>query len=237
MDFITLRPTPILNTPHFHKVFGKALPFDKQKLVRAVEMVALQGMVFQVVKEEENGILQVKTVDYPSPIPIYLDKRSGKFVTPKKSPEKVLPSMEVILGRLKSKLGTPYVWGGNCSGGIPEWTKWYPPQKKLTPLEETHWMVRGVDCSGLLYEATDGFTPRNTSELMKFGEEVSLENVKPLDIIVYRDHVIIALNKDQVIESDHSRGGVVISPLKNRISEIEKPFKVRRFHPVSFQTP
>lgn len=199
-------------------------------------MVALPGMVFQVVKEEENGILQVKTVEYPSSIPIYLDKRSGKYTSHEKGREKELPSMEVILERIKSKVGTPYVWGGNYSAGIPEWLKWYPPQKKLTPFEEIHWMLRGVDCSGLLYEATDGFTPRNTSELMKFGEEVSLEDVKQLDMILYRGHVIIALNKDQVIESDHSRGGVVISQLEERVSKIKKPFMVRRFHPVSFQT-
>jgi|JI10StandDraft_1071094.scaffolds.fasta_scaffold02890_4 hypothetical protein len=234
MTFIIRQPTPILNTPHFHKVFGESLPFDEKKLVRELEMIALPEMVFEVVHQEEKGIFQVRSDDYPS-FPLYLDGRAGEFSSKKRSREKRLPEMELILERMRAKVGVSYVWGGNYSLGISEWLKWYPPQKKLTPFEEIHWTFRGVDCSGLLYEATDGFTPRNTSELMTFGEEISLRDVKPLDMILYPGHLIIALNKEEVIESNHDKGGVIISSMERRLSEIKKPFIIRRFHPDAFQ--
>lgn len=236
MDFITNQPTPLLNTPNFVKVFNKTLPFDEQKLVRELEMIALPKMVFQVIKEELGTILQVTTIEYPSSTSLYLDSRAGKFIPSGSVREKRLPSVNQILERMKSKVGIPYVWGGNYSLGIPEWLKWYPPMKKLSPFEEIHWTFRGVDCSGLLYEATEGYTPRNTSELMTFGKEVSLDHVKPLDMILYKGHVIIALNSEEVIESNHHYGGVRISPLGKRVAEIDQPFMVRRFHPTSFQT-
>lgn len=235
MDFITHSPTPILNTPNFKEVYGERLPFDEQKLVREVEMIALPGMVFVVLQEVKEGILQVKTDDYPSSQCLYLDRRAGDRAIDNRKMKRELPSIDVILSRMVSKVGVPYVWGGNYSPGIPEWAVWYPPKKVLTSYEEHHWLFKGVDCSGLLYEATDGVTPRNTSWLMKFGVEVVLEDVKPLDLILYPGHVIIALNKSEVIESSHEKGGVLISPLKKRIEEITKPMMVRRFHPASFQ--
>ncbi|MCP5505479.1 MAG: C40 family peptidase [Chlamydiales bacterium] len=237
MDFITHSPTPILNTPHFKKVYGERLPFDDQELVREVEMIALPGMVFEVIQEEKEGILQVKTDDYPSASSLYLDARAGEKALSIKKRKVELPSVEMILSRMVSKVGTPYVWGGNYSAGIPEWAEWYPPKDMLTSFEEAHWLFKGVDCSGLLFEATNGFTPRNTSWLMKYGIEIALTDVKPLDLILYPGHVIIVLDENEVIESNHEKGGVLISPLEQRISEIKKPMMVRRFHPASFQTP
>lgn len=237
MDFITHSPTPILNTPDFKNIYGESLPFDDQKLVREVEMIALPGMVFHVLQEEKEGILKVQTDDYPSSQCLYIDRRAGGWANDSQKKNRELPPVDVILSRMVAKVGTPYVWGGNYSSGIPEWATWYPPGKKLTPLEEQHWLFRGVDCSGLLYEATDGVTPRNTSWLMKYGVEIVLEDVKPLDLILFPGHVIIALDKSEVIESNHEKGGVLISPFKKRIAEIRKPMMVRRFHPTSFRIP
>ena len=233
--FEAIRPTPILSTPDFSKVFGSALPFDSKGLLREVEMIALPGMVFHVVQEMEHDILQVGTPRYPCS-PLYLNKRAGRLTDQQEERPKVLPSIETILERMKKMVGLPYIWGGNWSSAIPEWKEWYPPKNKLSVLEETHWTFKGVDCSGLLYESTDGFTPRNTSELMDFGIEVMFDDVKPLDMILYKGHVIIALSEDEVIESNHTYGGVRISPLKKRIAEIAVPFTFRRFHPDAFQT-
>ena len=97
-------------------------------------------------------------------------------------------------------------------------------------------MLTGLDCSGLLYEASRGMTPRNTSDLMHFGKQVTLESIQPLDLILYSGHVIIALSNREVIESGLEFGGVVLHPLEERIAKITKPFTVRRFHPASFQT-
>ncbi|HPE85225.1 MAG TPA: hypothetical protein PLO43_03500, partial [Chlamydiales bacterium] len=90
----------------------------------------------------------------------------------------------------------------------------------------------GVDCSGLLYEASYGLTPRNTSELISFGEERSLENLQPLDLLVWKGHVVIVLDPYHTIESRLGKG-VVITPLADRLSEIERELAtdlfVRRF--------
>jgi len=64
--FVVEKPTPILNTPYFKKVFGCVLPFDEQNLVREVEMIALPGMVFEVIQSKEDHVLEVKTCSYPA---------------------------------------------------------------------------------------------------------------------------------------------------------------------------
>lgn len=234
MYFINEKATPILNTPQFTKVFGKALPFDDKGLVRAVEMIALPGTVFKLIEEKDEHILKVTTEDYPYPTPLYIDERSGAFHLQASPRKKVLPPVEEIIHNMKKSVGLPYVWGGNYCMGISEWKELYPPQRKLSTLEETHWTFHGVDCSGLLYEATNGFTPRNTSGLMTFGKEVLMKAVQPLDLILYPGHVIIALDDREVIESKDSYGGVRVSPIDKRLAEIEGPFTLRRFHPASF---
>lgn len=93
--------------------------------------------------------------------------------------------------------------------------------------------LKGLDCSGILYEATNGYTPRNTSKLVTFGNPVEIadlsideiiQKVDPLDIIVWRGHMMVILDRDKIIESredydksvDGCQGGV----------------KVRALHPV-----
>ncbi len=237
MYFINEKATPILNTPHFNEVFGDSLPFDDQELVRAVEMIALPRTVFKVVGEKEDYILEVTTEEYPSSISLYIDGRSGSFHSEARERKKELLPPDEVIKIFYSKLGIPYVWGGNYSLGIPEWKTLYPPKKKLSSIEETHWTFHGLDCSGLLYEATGGYTPRNTSELFSFGKEISFEEIAPLDLIIFPGHVIIVLNDREVIESNHTYGGVRISPLDKRLSEIEDSITLCRFHPAFFQIP
>ncbi|MCP5503971.1 MAG: C40 family peptidase [Chlamydiales bacterium] len=234
MFFINDKPTPILNTPYFSDVYGESLPFDDEMLVRAVEMIALPNMIFHVVGKKGGTIIEVTTENYPSPIPLYVDSRFGTFCKNATQIERQLPSPEVIIERMKKNVGLPYIWGGNYSKGIPEWKKFYPPQKKLSPFEEAHWTFHGLDCSGILYEATEGCTPRNTSEMMTYGKEVSLEDIKPLDLILYPGHVVIAIENSETIESQHSSGGVVIRSLEKRLSKISGPYLLRRFHPAFF---
>ncbi|QVL57817.1 MAG: C40 family peptidase [Simkaniaceae bacterium] len=237
MYFINDIATPILNTPYFSEVFGRQLPFDDQKLVRVVEMIALPRTVFKVIEKKKDHILEVSTEAYPSSTPLYIDERCGSLGSDGKARKKSLPPPEEILKRMKNQQGLPYVWGGNYGEGISEWKSLYPPQKELSSFEETHWTFHGVDCSGLLYQATDGYTPRNTSGLMTFGKEVPLEDIKPLDLILFPGHVIIALGDGKVIESSHLHGGVVINLFDKRLSEIEVPITLRRFHPAFFERP
>jgi len=99
--------------------------------------------------------------------------------------------------------------------------------------------LKGLDCSGLLYYATNGYTPRNTSSLLNYGKPVQIAGLKvdeiiqkvaPLDIIVWVGHVIIILDKEHIIESrlDYDKhkkgfqGGVKIRQLKKVLVEIMK---------------
>jgi len=227
--FIVERATPLLNRPDFRKIYGGASPFDEQNLVRAVEMIALPGMFLEVVQSRDEHILEVKSADYTASS-LFVDQRFGSLQGSAPPPlRREAPSVELILERMKESLGLPYVWGGNYAAGIPEWRSYYPPQWELSPLEEAHWSFRGVDCSGLLYEAVDGCVPRNTNEQRLMGEEVSREELQPLDLIFSPGHVCILLSEDEVIESCLELGGVVIRSLDQRLKELDSS-TFRRFH-------
>ncbi len=228
--FVTDKPTPVLNTPCFSDVYSSALPFDDQHLVRALEYIAFPKRTFKVVREIEPNILHVTTSEYSSSGSLFVDRRFGKIHV-EETPlfQREMPSKEVLIERLLSKQGLPYVWGGNWSTGIPEWESFYPPFAQISKDERAHWSFMGLDCSGLLYEAMEGLTPRNTKELMTYGAEVSLTETQALDLILYPGHVLIILNPDEVIESCHRLGGVVVSSLKKRLGMIRSPLIARRF--------
>lgn len=221
----------MLNTPDLEKIFGsKSLPLDDRGLLYPLEMIAFPGTKFQIHKKIAPYTLEVTTEDYPNRV-VYIDSR---FVIPSSllAPErpKILPHPKTILTRLENALGLPYVWGGNWSQGIAEILSLYQPpiQSEL----HSQWALQGLDCSGLLYEATSGVTPRNTSELMTFGKEItSIDDIQPLDILIYPGHVVIAIDKTTTIESRYGQG-VILTPLADRIAELSKTkFLVKRFIP------
>jgi cell wall-associated NlpC family hydrolase len=192
----------------------------------------------------DNGaeVLQVETEDYPYDGRFYIDKR---LVEPAKYgaiPPKILPPPAQILAKLQTiasedkKRNIIYVWGGNFRKGLPYLQKFYPKKIKLDAYNEDYYIYRGLDCSGLLYEAANAATPRNTSELLEFGDEVEVENktadeiaslVKPLDLIVWPGHVIIVLDKNNVIESSQETGGVQVSNLTTRLVSVMNTHKPR----------
>ncbi|NGX37848.1 MAG: hypothetical protein K1000chlam2_01011 [Chlamydiae bacterium] len=227
--FIADKPTPVLNTPDFQGVFGThPLPLDKEGLLRPIEMVALQGTKFEFVRQMSAHIFEVKTQDYLHG-PLYIDAR---FVseTNENTPNrpKILPSSETILSRLKNALGLPYIWGGNWGRGIPEIHQFYG--SNLKPQHKIIQTLSGLDCSGLLYEATNGFIPRNTSELLIYGKKVPhFDHVKPLDILVWPGHVVIVLTPTTTIESLYGQG-VILSDLHDRLHQLSSTkFIIRRF--------
>jgi len=256
-------PTPILDQPNFKEIFGgsdgKSLPLDEQKLLRRIETVALPGTKFFNVIQVNADIYKVNTNDYPGG-PLYVDGRFLAFFHDQEPPErkKEIPCISTILQKLDQLQGTPYVWGGNWSKGIPEMLEFYPPSIDFSILDfdvQNHWIMKGVDCSGLLYEATDGNTPRNTSGLLSFGQSISIENLSAEmisdklekgDLIVWKGHVVIVKDTCTAIESRGGKG-VVQTDLQERIEEIikeRKPvddwnstvslgnrFVVRRWHP------
>ena len=242
-------PTPVLNISDFSLVFGgkdgKTLPLDNSGLIREVEFIALPKTLFrinQIIEKGKTTIYKVTTPDYPytSKKGYFIDSRFVKILDNKtQNRAKDLPSKEAVIKNLISSQGSIYIWGGNYKDGIPQLLSFYPPQSPISSNLRVQWILKGLDCSGLLYEATNGFTPRNTSSLVNFGVPVKIMNlnatqiiqkVAPLDLIVWKGHVIIILDKNSIIESrldydekkEGNQGGVKIRSLRTVLNRILK---------------
>jgi hypothetical protein len=235
--------TPVLNSPALAGLFGghdgRTLKSDRCGQVREMEFVALGGTVFRVlaeVRREGATIFRVETDDYPAPpgIALYVDSRFMELRDqPPPLPVRPLPDRDAIIAAMRSSVGSPYVWGGNVRDGAPELLRLYY-RGSFSPAEERRLTLAGLDCSGLLYAATNGRTPRNTSHLVHFGRGLAVAGkderelaqlLEPLDLIVWNGHVIIVLDRETVIESRlecgrPGQGGVVITPLHRRLREI-----------------
>ncbi|MBA3061003.1 MAG: peptidoglycan endopeptidase [Nitrospirae bacterium] len=261
---VAVLPTPVLNTPDFNSVFGgsdgRTLKLTAKNLIEEVEFIALPHTVFMIedtIMKGSREILKVSTKDYPyhAVSGYYIDSRfvDKRFEKPQERRRK-LPDKDTIIKKLISADGAIYVWGGNYSKGIPEMLEFYKPSETLPDDVLKRWALKGVDCSGLLYEATGGYTPRNTDSLFSFGMPVDVKGLspdeiakklKPLDIIVYKRHVLIVLSSREVIESTISRGMHVKNLLSavRAVSKIMQPandykgdgkgneFVVRRWYP------
>lgn len=230
--------TPVINTPDFESVFGgetgKSVKVDSKGLIREMEFIAFPGTLFSVVAAYERDgyeILEVKTNDYVYDARLFIDSRFTENYNndvPPAERKKILPSRDEILKRILSLEGYPYMWGGNFAEGIPKMLEYYKPASELDESEKQLWIMKGVDCSGLIYESTEGITPRNTSSLVSYGRGLEIEGMTsdeiasmlvPLDIIVWSGHVVIVISKDEVIESSPPEG-VHRTPLKVRLEEI-----------------
>lgn len=225
---IATTSTPVLNTPNFARVFSGALTLDPCKGVRPIEFIALTGTLFRIEGEQKDAgvtVYRVTSNDYPyrSATGYFVDAR---FLKPVASPfqerPRALPGLSQVRQRLLAALGKPYVWGGNLKDGVPLLRELYPRADLLA----------GVDCSGLLYEATDGFTPRNTSALTAFGAKVQVaglsperiaQKLQPLDLIVWKGHVMIVLDRDTIIESVmgcQGGGGVRLTAMRKGLRRL-----------------
>jgi hypothetical protein len=258
----TLFPTPVFNTPEIASCFGgetgDTLLLDDQGMMRSVETILFTGTLIKLLeKMKQPHIWRIETKEYPYNIEQFIDERFITRVDSLPSERTIkLPSAALILKTLQDLEKTRYIWGGNWPHGIDLLPNIYPSKSclhKLDPLVNDTWSLRGVDCSGLLHYATNGLTPRNTSALVNFGKPVDiegdslpsiLEKLQPLDLIVWRGHVVCAINKDATIESKQPEGVIQFSA-HDRLSEImnerrpancynssEGPtFVVRRWHP------
>lgn len=219
--FVVARgPVPLLNTPDMRRPFGgrrgTTLRRDRVGLVREVEHVALPGTLFKVEERAlRRGVptYRVTTNDYPFPSKtgLWVDARLVEPVVdePVERPRHLLHPT-TIRCRLLSSVGSLYVWGSNVRSGIPALLDLYPPRRPLAGEDLKYWQLRGVDCSGLLYEATDGWTPRNASALVRFGRGIPVagldgdaiaDRIRPLDLIVWGSHVILVLDEGHSIQS------------------------------------
>ncbi|MCL2761549.1 MAG: C40 family peptidase, partial [Desulfuromonadales bacterium] len=196
---------------------GKTPSVDHCGQFRELEFIALPGTLFKIEAEfkvDDNIIYRVTINDYPYPSKdgYYLDARSVKLVKDKPEERKkiLLPKSEIIAA-MKSRVGFPYVWGGNIGDGLDTISAWYPLKPGQTgPEKEKLRRLQGLDCSGLLYEATKGYTPRNSSSLINYGDAVPIEGksaeeitdiLQPLDLIIWHGHVMIVIDEGNVIDS------------------------------------
>jgi hypothetical protein len=224
------RPTPILNQPDFDQVFNEKLPLDEQGLLRCVETIALPGTKFKIVESLPKEIVRVMTSDYPGEN-LFVDRRflqSQQGTIPER--ERRLPALGQMQSHLEELIGSAYIWGGNWPQGVPEMLSYYPPKKELSLLEKLSWTMEGIDCSGLLYLVTDGISPRNTSDLIHYGKAVAiagmsreeiLAQLKPLDCLVWKGHVVLVFDQSRTIESRAGKG-VIFCDLAERLDEILK---------------
>ncbi|MBM3183740.1 MAG: NlpC/P60 family protein, partial [Chlamydiae bacterium] len=226
MNVEIIAPAPILNTPDFKFAFGgksgSEIPLNAKQHPYSFEFVALQGMVFQV-EEDLKTVYRISCPWYKSSH-LYVDCRFTRPTTFHYAPPSI-PKGEVILKFMIEKIGTPYVWGGNWNQGVPETLQYFPPKTPIDPKTKILWTLQGLDCSGLLFEATKGATPRNTSELVHFGIPVKRETpLQPLDMIVYPGHVLFILDENHIIESKFPFGVIIRSQFE-RIKELENERK------------
>lgn len=226
--------TPLFATPHISTLFGgidgKTIPL-KDHMLKELEMIAFPQTPLVVTSLcSKSHAVSVFCQEYPTIGPLWTDRRFLDLSDTSYPPrERYLPSLASILESMKKQVGMPYLWGGNAPP-LTEMVSWYPPSVDFDKLPEkiqTHWQLKGVDCSGLLYLATKGYTPRNTSELVSFGIPVAIEgkeknlwSLQGGDLIVWKGHVIIVLDPHRVIESLGGKG-VIITPLFKRLEEIE----------------
>ncbi len=249
---ITRFPTPVFNTPDLSTCFGDdTLPLDEQGLLRAVETILFPGTKVEILEQISPFVFKIRAEEYPYAGDHYIDSRFLQFSDHAPSRSIQLPPKSSIIARLKKQLGARYIWGGNWPEGIDLLPQLYPGHS-VDSLTQDIRKLKGVDCTGLLYHATDGWTKRNSSSLIDFGVSIPIEGlsakqitdlVKPLDIIVWNGHIIIIIDKNTSIESKHPEG-VITFDLMTRLTQIiseKKPvndwnktegprFVIRRWH-------
>jgi len=228
------KPVPVFNSAKA-ALSQATVRKDHCGQIRQLEFIALPGTAFELIAAPAGtpGVLQVRTNDYQAPPDTQLYVTADLLTLqstapPKRTPQ--LPEPHRIMHQLRSAVGLPYVWGGNLRRGIPQGS-----QTRFA----------GLDCSGLLYEATDGYTPRNTEQLVDFGKAVAIEGkniqtllqlLRPLDLIVWKGHVIIVLDQKTAVESilncNGGKDGVVTTPLETRLKQLLKQRRPANSWPV-----
>jgi len=237
--------TPVLSSPDFTSVYGgkngSTLKRSNNGLIKELEYVAYPGSVFEIlseIKKEDHKIYKVKTDEYEIPelgIELFIDSRFVSLTDFKPEKRKInLPSKNEIFEYLDKSVGAMYIWGANNLDGVPQMLEYYAPKGNPGESEKKEWMMKGLDCSGLLYEATNGYSARNTHQLVYFGESVKISGltagqiaskVKPLDLIVWKGHIILVYDENTTIESSFSEGRVV---KKNLIEVLNKLISKRK---------
>lgn len=133
-------------------------------------------------------------------------------------------SYERVYSILKSHIGSPYIWGGSgefiTHDSLRMFKRMFPGEasegKYNIPSRYINNGYRAFDCSGLLYW---GFRQvginigRTTYDQINAGREVSLNDVRPGDLLFYRSlgHVGMYIGNGKWLEAPHSHDYVKIA--------------------------
>jgi len=223
---VAKEPAPVLNSSDFAAVFGGSdgltIKTDGTGLIREMEFIALPGTVFELLGEFDHGtykIFKVQCKEYDYGMDLFVDSRFLELKKDRPGERFIkMPEKKDIYTLLDKAVGNRYCWGGNYNDGISKLIEYYKPNGEISPSLKNEWTLSGCDCSGLMYEATGGYTPRNTSKLVEYGNPVEIEGLsaeeiaaklKPLDMIVWNGHVIYVYDEKTSIQSSLSKGGVI----------------------------
>jgi len=244
----TLMPTPVYSLirdePDINYIMWwegtTGLHFDKTNLIRELLVVYPQDTALTLIKKITKGkytYYQVRTPEFDGEkdekYDYYVDSRFIE-VSKEKPKDRIpkLPSREQVLKNMYNALGSAYVRGWTWYQGIPQMTSYFPSSYEMNKKILAQKTLKGVDCSWLLYQATDGYTPRNTWWLLWYWRAVEVEGksvdeivkqLKPLDLIVRAGHVVIVYDQNRVIESrwfNNFQWGVMLTNTKERLKEI-----------------
>jgi gamma-D-glutamyl-L-lysine dipeptidyl-peptidase len=117
---------------------------------------------------------------------IYL--RSSDLIPLAARPRLTRATVPQMIDIARQFMGVPYLWGGRT--------------------------YFGVDCSGYINVIFKYFglaIPRKTKDQVKFGKKVPYGDFEPGDLLFFRTHVGIALDKTDYIHSSLSQAGVHIN--------------------------
>ena len=138
---------------------------------------------------------------------VYISKKGAKFsmvgdLWIKNTDIKLIKKVKKInfLKKIKIFTNVKYVWGGNT--------------------------IDGIDCSGLVQELMkNNFLkcPRDSKDQEKFfKKKINLKQIKKGDLLFWKGHVAISINKKECIHAFGPRKKVVKMKIRNVISELGK---------------
>lgn len=187
---------------HFLMVETNTDSFYKKEQVELVQAGAdINGMAAKTAGEEVNG---TETSDAEK-----VDAKRTNAKNARATDENIeedsleatadimLPQAREIIRYAEQFVGNPYVWGGTS-------------------------LTEGADCSGFvqaIYKEFGISLPRTSREQAVVGEQISMEEVRPGDLIFYAEdgviyHVIIYTGDGQSVQAMSSEAGIVTAPVE-----------------------
>jgi cell wall-associated NlpC family hydrolase len=134
---------------------------------------------------------------------MFIEFEKNKWIE-KKNIKKINHIEKDYLKILKLFLKTKYIWGGKT--------------------------FKGMDCSAILqilYYYNNKFYPRDTKDQLKYSKNcVKRKNFKKGDVIFWKGHVAICINKKKLIHAYGPEKKVLIMSINKTLEKIEKTAKL-----------